>query len=197
MKKILLACSLIASSIFFASAQSGINVNIGQVCRTSGTEVICLNPSTGQWVVRNANGTGASGNVNTGAVSGVGTIGGVRIGGSGVFGTGNGTVVGGVGTAGNFSGPLGLLALAQLFVSRSVPLLIGLAVLAFFWFLVEFIWKGKDSPDHYKKSRTGMIWSLVAIFVMVSVWGIIMFIGGVLGIGQGGSMSGFKLPGER
>jgi hypothetical protein len=37
----------------------------------------------------------------------------------------------------------------------------------------------------------------MAIFVMVSVWGIIAFVGGILGIDQGGSIHGFKLPGER
>jgi hypothetical protein len=41
-----------------------------------------------------------------------------------------------------------------------------------------------------------MGWSIFAIFVMVSIWGIIGFIGGVTGIEQGGSIHGFKLPGK-
>jgi uncharacterized membrane protein len=81
-------------------------------------------------------------------------------------------------------------------VSRLVPFLVGLAVVVFFWFLVTFIWKGKDNPEEQKKGRAGMMYSLLAIFVMVSLWGIITFIGGILGIGQGGSISGFNLPGE-
>ncbi len=91
---------------------------------------------------------------------------------------------------------LRLLGLAQTIVSRLVPFLIGVAVLAFFWFLITFIVKGKESPDEQKKSLAGMGYSILAIFVMVSVWGIIGFFGSIFGIGQGGSMPGFKLPGE-
>lgn len=90
-----------------------------------------------------------------------------------------------------------LLILAQKVVGRLVPLLIGLALLAFFWFLVGFIWKGREDPKEQKKSLSGMGWSIVALFVMVSVWGIIGFMGSVVGINQGGTMSGFKLPGEQ
>jgi hypothetical protein len=97
----------------------------------------------------------------------------------------------------NFSGPMQFIALAQTIASRLIPFLVSLAVLAFFWFLVMFIWKGRDSSDAQAKGRLGMFYSLVAIFVMVSMWGIIVFIGNMLGINQGGSMSGFKLPGER
>jgi hypothetical protein len=197
MKKTLLACSLIVSSVFFASAQlqvGDVKVNLGQICGTYNGKPACYNQTTGQWQVTTGNGTGVSGNVNTGTVSGAGTIGGVRIGGSGNIGIGGGT--GSVGTNLNFSGPLGLLALAQTIVSRLVPFLVGLAVVVFFWFLVTFIWKGKDNPEEQKKGRAGMMYSLLAIFVMVSLWGIITFIGGILGIGQGGSISGFNLPGE-
>jgi hypothetical protein len=104
-----------------------------------------------------------------------------------------------VGTGANgqgYSGLLGLLALAQTIVARLVPFLVGVALLAFFWFLIEFIWKGKDNPDKQKEGKTGMAYSLVALFVMVSVWGIIAFAGAALGINQGGNISGFNLPGE-
>lgn len=90
---------------------------------------------------------------------------------------------------------IGLINLAQTVVSRLVPLLIGLAVLAFFWFLVEYIWKGKDDPEEYTKGRAGMFYSVVAIFVMVSIWGIIGLIGSIFGVGQGGDIHGFRLPG--
>ncbi|MEN9881455.1 MAG: hypothetical protein RLZZ308_638 [Candidatus Parcubacteria bacterium] len=94
------------------------------------------------------------------------------------------------------SGVLGILGLLQKIVERLVPLLIGTAILAFFWFLILFIWKGADNPDTRKKMTGGMMWSIVAIFVMVSVWGIIYFLGNILGISQGGSIDGFRLPGQ-
>lgn len=206
MKKALLACSIIVSSCFFASAQFQIgdtNINVGKICGTIDGKPACINPSTGQWQVVTGNGTGIGGNTNTGQIGGSGNIGGVRIGGSwNLFGNGGGNGTGGYGTGGygaygqNYSGILGLLTLAQVILARMVPLLIGVAMLAFFWFLIEFIWKGKESPDEQKKGKTGMMYSILAIFVMVSIWGLVAFIGNVLGIGQGGAMPGFRLPGE-
>jgi hypothetical protein len=88
----------------------------------------------------------------------------------------------------NGSALLSLLALAQTLVTRLVPFAIGLAVLAFFWFLIQFIWKGKEDGEKKKASINGMGWSIIALFVMVSIWGLVGFLGSMLGIGQGGSV---------
>ncbi len=210
MKKILLTLSLVVSSVFFVYAQfqvGGANVNVGRVCGTISGKPACINPSTGQWQFSDGT-TAVQGNVNTGQVGAQGSVGGTGFNVStvlqGLFGGGTPAGTNNIAQGGNPSAMfnqsnplLGLLALAQTIVARLVPFLIGLAVLAFFWFIVEFIWKGKDSPEEQKKARTGMFWSIVALFVMVSVWGIINFAGTALGIGQGGTMSGFKLPGEQ
>ena len=111
----------------------------------------------------------------------------------GSVGTGQPVVLSG-GTGNNAL--LKLLSVAQTLVSRLVPFLIGVAVLAFFWFLITFIVKGQSSPEEQKKSLAGMGYSILALFVMVSIWGIIGFFGSIFGISQGGSMPGFKLPGE-
>jgi hypothetical protein len=83
---------------------------------------------------------------------------------------------------------LSLLALAQNIVTRLVPFAIGLAVLAFFWFLIGFIWKGKDDPAKQQEMMRGMGFSILALFAMVSIWGIIGLLGSFLGVGQGGSV---------
>lgn len=95
----------------------------------------------------------------------------------------------------NASGLLGLIMLASRITGMLVPITIALAVLAFFWFLVNFIWKGAEDPKVHSDGLKGMGYSLLAIFVMVSIWGIIAFIGNTVGIGQGGSLPDFKLPG--
>ena len=82
---------------------------------------------------------------------------------------------------------LQLLALAQTIVARLVPFAVGLAVLAFFWFLIMFIVKSGDETER-KKTIHGMGYSILALFIMVSIWGIIGFLGSVTGIGQGGSV---------
>jgi hypothetical protein len=208
-KKTLLAGLLVAGSVFFASAQfgtdGGLRLNIGKVCGTFQGKPACVNPLTGQWEFSTGNGNSIGGNVNTGQIGGSGSVNGVRVSGSatgllgGTTGSANTSGVPGTSVANNpnFGGVLGLLNLAQTIVARMVPLLIGVALLAFFWFLIEFIWKGKDSPDKQKEGKMGMAYSLLAIFVMVSVWGIITFMGQIVGIKPGGTMPGYKNPGEQ
>ncbi len=87
------------------------------------------------------------------------------------------SVLGGVGFAfaqGVNGGPLlSLLSLAQKLVSQLVPFLIGLAMVTFFYGIVMFLWKGKEGGETLEKAKHFMIYSLVAIFVMVSIWGIV------------------------
>jgi hypothetical protein len=91
-------------------------------------------------------------------------------------------------------GLLGLLALAQKIVTRLVPFLVGLALLAFFWFLIEYIVKGSQDPKKHEEGLRGMGYSLLALFVMLSVWGILTFVGSIIGIGQGGDAPKLNMP---
>ena len=77
---------------------------------------------------------------------------------------------------------LSLLALAHTSVSQAVLFLIGVAMVVFFCGLVMFIWKGKEGGDELAKSKQFMINSLIAIFVMVSIWEIISLIQNILGV---------------
>lgn len=49
----------------------------------------------------------------------------------------------------------------------------GIALLVFFWGLVKFLFKGGEDIE---EGRNLMIWGTVAIFVMVSIWGLVRFI---------------------
>lgn len=70
-------------------------------------------------------------------------------------------------------------------VDLLLPIAVTLAVLFFFWGLAEFILaSGEESAK--EEGRRKMIWGVVALFVIVSIWGIIAFLGNLLGIGQGG-----------
>lgn len=85
-------------------------------------------------------------------------------------------------------GPLlSLLALAQTLVTRLVPFAVGVAVLVFFWFLIKFI-VNADKADEKSKSLAGMGYSILALFLMVSIWGVIGLLGSMFGIGQGGNV---------
>lgn len=67
-------------------------------------------------------------------------------------------------------------------VNFLTPVVVGLALLAFFWGLFLYIYK----KDDIKAGRDYMIGGIIALFVMVSIWGIINFFGNTLGISTGG-----------
>ena len=60
-------------------------------------------------------------------------------------------------------------------VDYLIILLVGIAVLVFFWGLVRFIFKAGDEKAKDEGKRL-MIWGIIALFVMVSVWGLVKFI---------------------
>ena len=55
-------------------------------------------------------------------------------------------------------------------------IVIALALLYFFWGLARFILNAGDE-DAQKAGKSIMLWGIIAFFVMVSVWGIVNFIG--------------------
>jgi hypothetical protein len=87
----------------------------------------------------------------------------------------------------NGSALLSLLALAQALVNNLGIFAIGVAVLAFFWFLIRFIVKA-DDPSGRSDSLKGMGFAVLALFVMVSIWGIIGLLGSITGVNQGGNI---------
>jgi len=71
-------------------------------------------------------------------------------------------------------------------IDIALPIVVALGLLAFFYGLALFIFKSGD-PEEQKKGRSIMIWGVVALFVMVSVWGLVRFVGSAFGIQQGQS----------
>lgn len=69
-------------------------------------------------------------------------------------------------------------------VELALPIIVAIALLVFFYGLVKFIFSGAEAKD---EGKTLMIWGVVALFVMVSVWGLVRFIGTAFNIEQGGS----------
>ena len=66
-------------------------------------------------------------------------------------------------------------------VAFAGPFLIAVALLAFFWSLIKFLFDSEKT----KESKDFLIWSIIILFVMVSIWGIIAFFQDNLGIGDG------------
>jgi len=62
-----------------------------------------------------------------------------------------------------------------------IPLVAALALLYFFWGLAKFILNA-GNEDAQKEGKNIMIWGIVALFVIVSVWGLVRFVGSAIGI---------------
>ena len=77
-------------------------------------------------------------------------------------------------------------------IDIALPIIVAIGLLAFFWGLVKFIFAGEEAK---KEGQHHMIWGLVALFVMISVWGLVRFIGNALGVGQGDTITIPKVPG--
>ena len=81
-------------------------------------------------------------------------------------------------------------------VSLGTTIAVSLAFFFFFWNLFKFIRAG--DADSKEEAQGKMVWSLVAIIVIVSLWGIIAFVRSVLGFDSGaGEENDVVLPTTR
>ena len=84
----------------------------------------------------------------------------------------------------------GFIALIQDTLTRLVPIAIGLGLVGFLFFLVKFIFQGASDPTKKKEAVSGMVYSILALFLMFAVWGIVAMLANLLGVGVGGDAKG-------
>lgn len=61
-------------------------------------------------------------------------------------------------------------------INTLIPIVAALALLYFFYGLAKFILNRKDNPEAKEEAQGIMVWGVVALFVMMSVWGLVRFI---------------------
>jgi hypothetical protein len=88
--------------------------------------------------------------------------------------------------SGNLGNLQRLLESVGRLINVALPIVVALALLAFFWGLMKFIFSGAEGKE---EGRNLMIWGIVALFVMTSVWGLVKFIGDAIGIQPGGNQT--------
>ena len=66
-------------------------------------------------------------------------------------------------------------------INLIVPVLIAMAVAFFFWGMILFI-KDSGNDKSREEGKQKMLWGIVALFVMVSIFGILNFLSDVLNI---------------
>ncbi len=68
-------------------------------------------------------------------------------------------------------------------IGRLIPLVIGAAVLVFLWGILRFV--VASGEEDRSKARNFMVFGVVALFVMVSVWGLVNFLRNTVGLNGG------------
>jgi hypothetical protein len=93
----------------------------------------------------------------------------------------------------NLTNTTGLTKAFGQLVNSALPILIALALLAFFWGLVKFIFSAGDA-EKAKEGKSIMIYGVIALVVMVSIWGIINFIATDFGVNGNNTPASITLP---
>ena len=73
-------------------------------------------------------------------------------------------------------------------VSTATPIVVALALLGFFWGLAIYIFNAGDEKKK-AEGRSIMIWGILALFVMLSVFGIIGALQSTFQLDNGGTIS--------
>jgi hypothetical protein len=86
-----------------------------------------------------------------------------------------------------------LIGSVQELIEMVIPLVIALGLLFFIWGLVQFILaSGNEEAKDEGKRR--MVWGIIALFVIVSVWGLVGLLNQLTGIEQGVDVILPRLP---
>lgn len=85
-----------------------------------------------------------------------------------------------------YQGPKNVMDLVKIFtdlISLAIPVVAGLALLVFFFGLTKFILKAGDEKE-VESGKNLMIWGTIALFVLVSIWGILRLLSSEFGLGN-------------
>ena len=89
-------------------------------------------------------------------------------------------------------GVSGLFNFAGWILNKAVPLIISIAVVWFIYNVFMFTIAGDE--DKRKAAKTGMVWGIVGIFVMVSIWGLVAILQSTFGTSGVTGNIGSQLP---
>ncbi len=96
-------------------------------------------------------------------------------------------------TAPDFTGINGIVTSLKGVANGLIPLFFALAIVYFFWGLIQFLMNaGKDEKAH-NAGKTHMIYGVIAIAVMLSIYGIVGWLQSTLGV-NGNNSTPVVLP---
>ncbi|MDD3662420.1 MAG: hypothetical protein PHT84_00985 [Candidatus Pacebacteria bacterium] len=66
-------------------------------------------------------------------------------------------------------------------VKSVIPFLFSLATVAFIWGIIQYF-MNPDNEEKRKKGKSFLLWGLIGLFVMISVWGLVAVFSNTFGI---------------
>ena len=97
-------------------------------------------------------------------------------------------------TAPDLSGISGLITNIGGILNKIIPLFVALAIIFFFWGLVQFL-RSAGNKEKHEEGKNHMIYGVIAIAVMISLFGLITWLQNTLGVSSGGSITVPIVPG--
>jgi len=89
----------------------------------------------------------------------------------------------------------GLFGIISGALAAIVPILMTLALVYFIWGLIKYVMAaGKGDAEESKHGKAIMIWGVVALFVMASVWGLVGILQNTLGLSSSQAAPTINLP---
>jgi len=89
----------------------------------------------------------------------------------------------------------GTINLVEDWIERLTPLVIGAAMLFFLYGLMKFV-LNSGNEEAKEEGKRIMIWGIISLFVMVSVWGLVGLLNQETGIDQGTTVIIPDIPGR-
>ena len=94
----------------------------------------------------------------------------------------------------NLNGISNLVTQAGQIVAKVIPIMFAIAIIYFFWGLIQFI-RGAGDPKARAEGRGIMIYGVIAIAVMISIYGLVFWLQNTLGVGNQTSLPLPTVPG--
>lgn len=88
----------------------------------------------------------------------------------------------------------GILTIVNQLVGAATPIVVALALLYFFWGLGQFIFNSSDEGKR-KDGISIMIYGIIALFIMVSIWGIVNVLQTTFNVGGNPSIPAPRVQG--
>ena len=88
----------------------------------------------------------------------------------------------------------GILGVVAQLVGAATPIVVALALIYFFWGLANFILSSGEA-DKRKEAVAIMIYGIIALFVMVSIWGVVNVLQSTFNIQPGSDVRAPRVQG--